>query len=135
MREKVSTYGKIASSVDTADPYLERSYANERLATEPFGPPDAYSGRRSRIEQQGRRFLPYGGFGAPRNPFAPGGSSYDRQFSDRPRSASHAGSRFNDEERRRRDFYRSHVAEPWGVAEYDAYEVSTDQSDSDVNTS
>ncbi|KAK4546313.1 hypothetical protein LTR36_001990 [Oleoguttula mirabilis] len=98
----------------------ERGYGNESLYTQPLGPQNPFSGSRFRDEQP-RADNPSGGFGEPRNPYAPGGRRYETQFSRDPRP-DHPDARFDEPERRRREYQRSMVGEAWGLANWREYE-------------
>ncbi|KAK5117732.1 hypothetical protein LTR85_008707 [Meristemomyces frigidus] len=109
---------------------------NERLFTDAQGPSNYFSrsGSRLRDEQPRRREDAYRGFGEPRNPFAPGGDRYDRLFSSRA-PGRHPDSRFNDEDRRRREYQRGQIGEDWGLAEWQAAEFLGIQIDAVYHTS
>ena len=85
-----------------------------------MGPQDPFSSARSRDERSNRRREPYGGFGEPRNPFAPSGVGYATRWHAGPLDDPDVG--LNELERNRRDYARSQVGEPWGIAAWNEYE-------------
>ena len=91
----------------------------ERLQYDPSGPP-----RDPFTSHSAARDRPYGGGPPPRNPFVPGGDLYDyeREVGRRHPSIEPNLSRFDDQQRRRHNHYRSRVGEPWGIADFQNYQ-------------
>lgn len=118
---KIHTYTYLLFTRFLLTHFPDRGY-NDRLNNGPMGPRNPYSGPWYREQHPRRALDPYGGLGEPRNPFAPGGVGYATRWRTGPPGDPERG--FGDEERRRREYHRSQVGEPWGVAQYNAYEVS-----------
>lgn len=95
-RNNVPRYGETFGDVRT------RRGNSDRLQYEPSGPPNPYT---SSQYAQNRPNMPYGGYGQPRNLYAPGGRRYDRSLQyeeQQPREES----RYTIEEVQRRRYAR-----------------------------